>query len=127
MKANQYWAKTYNIPYEKELSLDHVIALLLYCNFTDLSAAFSATFRRSSTYESDILLIERHSNFHNWGKNLREMIEVYGVLCKNIDGIRKKDRFYHGINIKMYFRNCYAHICGPMSTTLSFVDISIYI
>eukprot|EP01084_Bolivina_argentea_P252919 424694_1 len=119
MKANKFWEITYDIKYGTLLSLSHVIAILFYCNYSQLCCSFSETFRRLNNYESDILLIKRHCNFHHFGKLLREIVEVFGI---NFHELQADKTFYHGINIEMYFKSFYAKICGPMSTT---IDIEI--
>eukprot|EP01084_Bolivina_argentea_P130293 230008_1 len=113
LKANQFWQTAYSIAYKSFVSQRHIMALLLYCNYTTLCSAFSATFRRSSLYESNISLISRHQNYHNFAKLLRELVEAFGTQFM----YSRERKFFHGINVEMYFKNCYARICGPMSTT----------
>eukprot|EP01084_Bolivina_argentea_P239012 401633_1 len=114
-KANNYWAKAYGIQGGSPLQLDHVICLLLYCNFSDLCFRFSETYRKINYYESNEALKRRHRNFYHFGKLLRELIEVYGTQFQ----FTTQNIFYHGVSQIMYFKNCYAKICGPMSTTIS--------
>eukprot|EP01084_Bolivina_argentea_P066770 121743_1 len=41
-RANQYWEKVYGIKKGSPITLNHIIALLLYCNYSDLCFEFSA-------------------------------------------------------------------------------------
>jgi len=111
--AEGLFETVYNIEAGSPLTLNHVLAVMLYCNFTKLCYEFSRTYRKLNRQETDDGLKDRHSNFYHFGKLLREFVEVFGdELAES-----QYDIFYHGINTEMLFRDCYAHICGPMSTT----------
>eukprot|EP01083_Nonionella_stella_P161834 530521_1 len=69
--AEHLWTIVYEIPKGSQIRMKHIIALLLYTNHTDLSAAFSSSFRKVSGSESDNQLKERHSHYANWARILR--------------------------------------------------------
>eukprot|EP01084_Bolivina_argentea_P020878 38787_1 len=71
-KANKYWCTVYDIPRKLPISLNHIIALLLYCDYSDLCYWFSLTYRKMDYCESDAGLKSRHRNFFHFGKLLRE-------------------------------------------------------
>ena len=112
---NEKWKQCYGLADATPISVAHIVALLLYTNYTEMSFEFSKTFRRSGPFESDRLLKERHSEVAVWGRLLREIVECFGVQMS-----RRRDLkvFYHGINREMIFPGTYINICGPMSTTL---------
>ena len=111
--AEYLFASVYGIDAGSPLQLNHVLALLLYSNFSDLCYEFSKTYRRLNRQESDEALKARHANFYHFGKYLREFVEVFGEEFAE----SRYETFYHGINTEMLFKDCFAHICGPMSTT----------
>jgi len=78
LKARKYW-KSETVKkikekgggygfYKDELSLEHLFAVILYCDLTKLCTAFSGTFRRENVFESVESVISRHSEFANFGK-----------------------------------------------------------
>eukprot|EP01084_Bolivina_argentea_P088155 159169_1 len=60
IKANAFWETVYGIPHGKKVSHDHIIAICLYCNYTELQRIFTKTFRKESKYELDETLKSRH-------------------------------------------------------------------
>ena len=111
--ANVYFEGVYGIAKDSPIALNHVLALLLYNNNTELCSEFSATFRRTVSSESDGEMKARHSNYHFFGKYLREFVEVFGEEYCDLNHAT----LYHGISIEMFFQDCNPKICGPMSTT----------
>ncbi len=110
------WAeKFYGIKQETPILLQHIIAILLYCNFTHQSYEFSRTYRKIHALESDRSLKKRHSQFSIWGKRLRELIECYGLRMSQTKDIKV---YYHGVNSEMIFKSTTVKLNGPVSTTL---------
>eukprot|EP01084_Bolivina_argentea_P102352 183379_1 len=93
-----------------EFITDHMIALLFYTDFTNLSTDFSATFRK----EKDESLKDwksRNSAYHHWSKRIREAVEIFGQTAE------KGKIFYHGISQRLFFPNTIARLCSPTSMT----------
>eukprot|EP01083_Nonionella_stella_P285891 973098_1 len=121
--ANDFWEMTYGIEADSPLELRHVLAVILYTHCSNFCYNFSASFRKSSLFESALTLKLRHGAYHHTAKALREMIEVYGSQFE----YSSHRTFFHGISCKMYFKTCHAKIAGPMSTTIDrTVAISIF-
>lgn len=60
------------------ITIDHMLTLLFYSNFDQLQNSFRKTFYRQSIIDTHEQLIERHTNFANWGKLLFEAsFELY--------------------------------------------------
>ena len=116
MNSNSKWVEEYGIRAGAVVLVGHLLSVLFYCNFSELCSEFSKTFRKIPANESDQHLIERHSNYWEWGRLLREMVEVYGVSFCDSD----EEIFYHGISGDMLFESTYARFCAPTSTTTSF-------
>ena len=109
------WEKCYGIKRGTQISIEHIISLLAYTNYTDHSAAFSSTFRRSSMFESDESLKLRHRNFYHWSKLLRELVECYGQQFGDVAD--HLPILYHGVSKSLVFDSTYLRLHGPLSTT----------
>eukprot|EP01083_Nonionella_stella_P148331 469324_1 len=114
LTQNKYLAAPYEV---NEMELKHVVAMLLYTNYTDLCTAFARTLRRDGGMETDEKWKARHANYWHMAKTLREMVEVFGIdrfdMC---DAYRK---LYHGISAPLYLKSLYTTFCGTMSTSMS--------
>eukprot|EP01084_Bolivina_argentea_P149206 260686_1 len=100
------------------ITLQHILAIMFYTNFSELSAAFSQSFRKLTDDEDDNILLQRHSQYAHWAKYLREALDLWGTnffeskACKPV--------FYHGLSSKMLFGGYNQHFCSPTSTTLQY-------
>eukprot|EP01083_Nonionella_stella_P116466 346072_1 len=103
----------------KQLQMHHILSLMVYCNFTDLQFAFSATYRKKTLNEPDECVLDRHSTFYHLGKYLKEVVDWFGTeVGKNDAG---PTRFYHGINDEFTFpKFVNVDIYSPLSTTTRF-------
>eukprot|EP01084_Bolivina_argentea_P193223 331523_1 len=107
----------YEMHYAQPMSIHHLIAMMVYCNFDILQQKFTETFRYQSKNESDTELKERHRNYHHLGRLLREFAECYGVCTV---GLLKNINLYHGLNGHFSFSSLIAYIAGPLSTTTEY-------
>eukprot|EP01084_Bolivina_argentea_P094221 169381_1 len=71
------WEQVYGIKDGSLITLDHVMSLLLYTNFSELCFKFGATYRKLSNDETDHALKRRHREYAVWGRLLRETVEVF--------------------------------------------------
>ena len=66
----QYTAKKtdekYGIEIGQEIGTENIVAILIYCNFTDLQARFSETFREMHGDDTDETIIDRHCRNYYW-------------------------------------------------------------
>eukprot|EP01083_Nonionella_stella_P116464 346066_1 len=107
------------------LQLHHVLSLMVYCNFTDLQFAFSATYRKKTLNEPDECVLDRHSTFYHLGKYLKEVVDWFGAevdITFDLDaGPSRPTRFYHGMNDEFMFPKIIdINIRTPLSTTTRF-------
>eukprot|EP01083_Nonionella_stella_P045222 121539_1 len=116
--ANYKWKIVYEIPEGSPIRMKHILAVLLYTNHSDLSAAFSRSFRKVIGSESDNELKERHSHYANWARLLREAVECWGYALW--ETTQTRSTFYHGISKKMIFDWFDQRFCCPTSTTLQY-------
>eukprot|EP01084_Bolivina_argentea_P273635 466159_1 len=116
MKSNEYFENVTKIKKGSVITNKHIMSILFYTDWTELCTAFSTSYRKLSTSETDEELKKRHSEFAIWAKLLRETIECFGEYCSDSD-IKS---FYHGISIPMVFSS-FSKIFGiPLSTTKTF-------
>eukprot|EP01083_Nonionella_stella_P111602 327478_1 len=100
----------------RQIQLFHILSLMIYCNFTHLSAIFSATYRQKTQDESMESILIRHSSFFHLGKYLREVVRFFGT--KPEEG----DVFYRGIDAEFKFPRVLSFkMPGPVSTTTIFM------
>eukprot|EP01084_Bolivina_argentea_P205930 351699_1 len=112
------WEMVYGIKKDSPITMNHILAVLLYTNHTELSAAFSKTYRKITTTETDKSVKQRHSEYGHWAKLLREAVECWGTQLH--DKNTEIKCFYHGISRKMVFDSFNPRFAGPTSTTLQY-------
>eukprot|EP01084_Bolivina_argentea_P015295 28591_1 len=126
----QTTAVCYDLMYQCVMTLSHLVAQMVYCNYDTLQSKFSETYRLStelsSTTETYCLSINetyaslkhRHSEYHFMGKLLRENVECFGMSMYDCDGVRV--RLYHGLDQIFTFSTVAPYIKGPMSSTTDY-------
>eukprot|EP01084_Bolivina_argentea_P266197 451425_1 len=121
---SQYFLYLKGLPYHPihfgcndgdNMSLNHILVMLIYCGTDVFQAKLSETYRALKNEVLDETK-RRHSNFHYFGKNLKEAVEVFGV--EYAKGNMK--RVYHGINREMTFNGVQDFIYGIVSTTTNY-------
>ena len=117
----------YGIAYGSVMEYQHIQSVVLYCNFSDLSTAFSATFRKMHPFESLKSLKKRNSEFGHMSRLLRETVEYFGQRGmgewdeksqKYPDGTKIGKRFFCGMNFVMAIPEFNIRLCGPTSTSI---------
>eukprot|EP01084_Bolivina_argentea_P065303 119028_1 len=92
-------------------TIEYLLVLMIYCNYTKLQYEFSKTYREENG--------EKHSNFFWMGYLLKDVIDAYGT--KIYEGTINS--FYHGIGKKLLFLCSYGmrvDIYCPLSTSSAF-------
>eukprot|EP01084_Bolivina_argentea_P249354 417387_1 len=130
-KANKYWNSDYCqktfvakgkcdvvsnvIDVSVVFSVQHVLSLMVYCNYDTLQREFSKTYWSENW--------KKHTHFYHLGKLLQQAVNIFGTVIT--DGTVK--RFYHGIAEMLVFQqyinkeDSYLHFNCPLSTSSSFV------
>eukprot|EP01084_Bolivina_argentea_P260208 439352_1 len=116
----QSYERQYEINYmlksiKWEFKMEYLLAMMVYCNYTDLQYHFSKTYRENRG--------SAHQNFYFWGKSLKIYLHQFGTKPLE-NGI---DCFYHGLNRKLLFPQYLNFDClngisiwCPLSTSESF-------
>eukprot|EP01084_Bolivina_argentea_P199101 340754_1 len=97
----------------QQISYEHVFALVLYTDCTQLCTAFRETYRKILDDFSDRDQIERHSLFANLARLLYEAYVFFGSIDSKIT------QLYHGMSVPLLFETMYCVFNAPTSTTTS--------
>ena len=101
------------------ISVEMLICLILYCDYSELSADFSSTFRANNKYEPIQSIKQRNQKYYHLSKGLKECIHVYGQNYYGGRGLLDPlvSPFYCGMSIILNMPSFNIHIFGPTSTT----------
>eukprot|EP01084_Bolivina_argentea_P301536 520241_1 len=92
------------------MQFEVVLALMIYCNYSQLSYVFSKTYRENT---------KQHCNYYHLGKYLKMSVHLHGTTVAN----GKISTFYHGIGEQLLFSDLFGNDgCGvaiycPLSTS----------
>eukprot|EP01083_Nonionella_stella_P179595 638040_1 len=112
-KAKIHWNGYFRRKYFPDYSVQHLLSVMIYCDFDHLQRCFSKTYRELDG--------ESHRNYWHLGKTLKETVLGYGTRLKdgNING------FHHGVTQKLVPTQLVGHlgkgvsIFCPLSTSSS--------
>eukprot|EP01084_Bolivina_argentea_P273198 465300_1 len=103
--------KFYGVIFESCITVEHLMAVLFYTDYSDLSYHFSSTFRalnESDTFETNC---QRNSEYAHWSNLLCQAVNCFGPKAK------QGAVYYHGINKMMIFKSFTSYYNSPTSTT----------
>ena len=127
--------KMYNINPGDSLTLQHILSVILYCDNTDLSTAFSRTFRRTDALQTINEIKNNNREFAIWSRLLRETVELFGqngseslLLRETVEIFGQDDGdynkmyaargiFYCGVDHLLPIPEFCIRLCCPTSTT----------
>jgi len=130
-----YTMHTYNEPSERELkikpltpiSIDHMLALLLFCNYDILRKHIASTYQKQSSSSTDADVRRRHSEYGHICRWLYEAIRLYGTDMAQQEPTQAMSvTFYHCFSRKVYFEESHCFFSYPASTTTSLSVINMY-
>eukprot|EP01084_Bolivina_argentea_P208009 354786_1 len=112
-----------------EISANHLISVMVYCNYSIFAYEFSKTYRQlenddlkqsENTYtniERKSSMQARHSKFYHIARYINELVHVYSPRA----GYTKPfvSKFYHGVSQKLKFISFRSEMYQPFSTTTS--------
>ena len=114
----------YGIDKDSPLLVEHLLSVLLYCDYTKHSASFSRSFRKTDEFEGLQSIKQRNSKYFWMAKRLRETVEIYGTCSQRWDEKEGKwvselsGPFYTGISRVINMPYFSIRLCSPTSTTL---------
>ena len=107
-----YRPRHYNIPKKSSITLNHVLSIILYTDFSELSSNFTSSFRACTPYQTLSQIKARNSNYWWWSKSLREVVELFGDRVDNEYPI-----CYTGMSVVMNIPSFRMRLCSPTSTS----------
>eukprot|EP01084_Bolivina_argentea_P083743 151610_1 len=113
MKAIWYQSlnQHHQIAIDDGLTLNHIIALVVYTDDTNICTAFRETYRYKDASESLQQLQKRHSNFAIMGRLMYEAFIFYASKDSKVQVL------YHGMSIALLFPTLHCSFDCPTSTT----------
>ena len=102
------------------ISIAHLICIILYTDYTALSASFSSTFRAINKYEPHQSIKKRHEKYYWMSKGLKEVMchfyQDHDVDRGLLDPLRGP--FFCGMNWVMNVNQFNITLYGPTSTSI---------
>ena len=117
-KAKIHYSTEYRKRKFKDMPLEYLLSIMIYCNYTSLQCEFTKTYRVGFN-EKHVKLYLLHNNFYHLGKNLKMSVNKYGQQTTT-------KTFYHGVGEQLAFP-VYVDkfvINSPLSTSSSFAVAS---
>ena len=114
-KSNNYgeFNAIFHIESGRAMSVDHLMSIVLYTDYHELSHYFSETSRRIRKKETNDEIKLRNREYWHWSKLLIESVQLYGVSISD----SKTETFFHSISQKSSFNEFECFLCGPTSTS----------
>jgi len=94
------------------IAFDNLLSLVLYTDYSDLSAYFSSTFRKKWTFEPLEGVKARNRKYWFWTKALTETVQVYGQFGDDLPG-----PFYTGMSKVLNMPQFNIFLQSPTSTS----------
>ena len=114
----------YGLGDDLPISKQHLLSIILRCDWTILCTKFSSTFRKLKPYESLSSVKQRNSEYAIWSRLIRETVEYYGQRgfgdynnTKYQYDNKIVGPFYCGINCMMNIPSFNIRICSPQSVS----------
>eukprot|EP01084_Bolivina_argentea_P196611 337045_1 len=102
-----------NIHYGDPITVEHVMAVMSYCNIDNLQSSFKNGFRITDKCENMIDIKGKQSEIAIWTRLVLESVVLFG------EQFTYDDTVYHGLNSKLQFDHLSAVFSMPTSTTVS--------
>ena len=107
----------YGIKNGSPITFDHLLALCLYTDFSNLCTDFSKSFRALNNFEPLQNIKKRNRNYYFMSKYLRECVEYFGDYDSIFSSKRLSGPFYSGLSFVAIFPATDVSLCGPTSTS----------
>ena len=98
-----------------KLSLENVISIILYCDYSHLSTDFSAAHRKASPFETLTQKNHRHAKYSWWGYYLHNAVNGHGI---SYDKGSLTGPFFTGMSFKMIVPQFKIRLYSPTSTSV---------
>ena len=102
------------------LQLNHLICIILYCDYTELSRDFTISFRKSHQFQLLKQIKKHNSIYYHWAKTFQQLIKQYGQKYAMGNGhiSKLKGPFYCGMSVVLNVPQFNMFIHSPSSTSV---------
>ena len=107
----------YDIPGGSPLSPQHIQAVILYTDFTELCTLFSQSTRELAFGDGLKEIKARNGKFFHFSKYLREMVNYFGSRGSGLMNGRVNGPFYSGVSVVLNVSEFSIAFNSPTSTT----------
>eukprot|EP01083_Nonionella_stella_P076392 208124_1 len=113
MTSNGNNSEIYGIENDDSLTIDHILSIKLYTDYTAICSIFCKAFRLKKIshdhYERLQSLVRRHSAVAHWARLLTESVQSYGTLRVT------KTKYYRGLDREYIFKEFITKYNIPLS------------
>ena len=104
----------------KPLKLNHLICIIMYTDYTELSRDFTISFRKSHQFQLLKQIKKHNSMYYHWSKILRQLISDYGQKYKKGNGHLSElsGPFFCGMSVVLNIPQFNMFIYSPLSTSV---------
>ena len=110
--------EAYGIEDGSSMTLQHLLAIRLYTDFTSLGGIFCGAFRKQNAHEIEHSIMRRNQRIAIWARLLIEAIRCFGRMYG------PTHKFYRGVSGEFMFKRFIATFNGPVSTS---TDVCYYV
>ena len=106
--------------YADPLKINHLICIIMYCDYGPLSRDFTISFRKSHEFQCLSQINKHNSGYYHWSKLLKETIGGYGQSCTARNGVLNKliGPFFCGMSVVLNIPQFSMFIHSPLSTSI---------
>ena len=108
----------YEIAGGSVISSSHIVAVILYTDYTRLSTDFSSSFRKIHPFDTLKNIKQRNRNYWWMSKLLRETVEIFGECSSVLSDNPLVGPFYSGISRVINISNYFLRLSGPTSSSI---------
>ena len=103
------------------ITLEQLICIIMYCDYSELSRDFTLSFRKRNEFELISQIKKRNQKYYHWSKILKNTIKRYGQSSKKGKELGKllelKGPFYSGMSVVLNIPQFAMMIRCPLSTS----------
>ena len=105
----------YHIRFGHHLGIEHVLALHLYCGYTDLCEKFRKTYRGRYDEKEEDIQRKHYSRFYWLGRFLYEAVEFFGKPNITQQHPSNDKKLYVGISQRVLLKSTFGEFHQPTS------------
>ena len=104
------------------IKINHLMSIIMYCDFTELSRDFTLSFRKSHRFQTLQQIKKHNSRYFWWSKILKETINLFGQRRNNAYGAKGElshlnGPFFCGMSVILNIAQFHMFIHSPLSTS----------